>query len=167
MANFTFLHAGYYCPSTYILKLFRDVVNWEQFAPFRYFSSALSGKTKTILSLRANFFLLLKQEIGSLPSGRRIKLGKERTINALLTVSVYCVNGDWICNTSLLLLSRSVTSDSLWPHGLQHTGLPGRSPAPGACSNSVQWVGDAIQPSHPLSSPSPPAFNPSQHQGLF
>ena len=29
------------------------------------------------------------------------------------------------------------------------------------------WVGDAIQPSHPLSSPSPPAPNPSQHQGLF
>ena len=28
-------------------------------------------------------------------------------------------------------------------------------------------VGDAIQPSHPLSSPSPPAPNPSQHQGLF
>ena len=31
----------------------------------------------------------------------------------------------------------------------------------------VHWVGDAIQPSHPLSSPSPPAFNVSQHQGLF
>ena len=31
----------------------------------------------------------------------------------------------------------------------------------------VHWVGDAIQPSHPLSSPSPPAFNLSQHQGLF
>ena len=30
----------------------------------------------------------------------------------------------------------------------------------------VHWVGDAIQPSHPLSSPSPPAFNLSQHQGL-
>ena len=28
-------------------------------------------------------------------------------------------------------------------------------------------VGEAIQPSHPLSSPSPPAFNLSQHQGLF
>ena len=28
-------------------------------------------------------------------------------------------------------------------------------------------VGDAIQPSHPLSSPSLPAFNPSEHQGLF
>ena len=31
----------------------------------------------------------------------------------------------------------------------------------------VHRVGDAIQPSHPLSSPSPPAPNPSQHQGLF
>ena len=31
----------------------------------------------------------------------------------------------------------------------------------------VHWAGDAIQPSHPLSSPSPPAPNPSQHQGLF
>ena len=31
----------------------------------------------------------------------------------------------------------------------------------------VHWVGDAIQPSHPLSSPSPPALSLSQHQGLF
>ena len=31
----------------------------------------------------------------------------------------------------------------------------------------VHQVGDAIQPSHPLSSPSPPGLNPSQHQGLF
>ena len=31
----------------------------------------------------------------------------------------------------------------------------------------VHWISDAIQPSHPLSSPSPPTFNLSQHQGLF
>ena len=31
----------------------------------------------------------------------------------------------------------------------------------------VHWLGDAIHPSHPLSSPSPPTFNLSQHQGLF
>ena len=31
----------------------------------------------------------------------------------------------------------------------------------------VHWVSDAIQPSHPLSPPSPPTFNLSQHQGLF
>ena len=31
----------------------------------------------------------------------------------------------------------------------------------------VHWIGDTIQPSHPLLSPSPPTFNLSQHQGLF
>ena len=31
----------------------------------------------------------------------------------------------------------------------------------------VHWVSDAVQPSHPVSSPSPPAFSLSQHQGLF
>ena len=69
----------------------------------------------------------------------------------------------------LCLLSsiHSVMSDSLQPHGLQHTRLPCPSPTPGAYSNSVHWVSDAIQPSHPLSSPSPPAFNLSQCQGLF
>ena len=36
----------------------------------------------------------------------------------------------------LLLCRRSVMSDSLWPHGQQHTRLPCRSPSPGTCSNS-------------------------------
>ena len=51
--------------------------------------------------------------------------------------------------------SCSVVSDPLQPHGLQHASavLPGPSPSPGACSNHVHWVSDAIQPSHPLSSP--------------
>ena len=49
----------------------------------------------------------------------------------------------------------------------QHARLPCPSPFPRACSNSCPWIGDAIQPSHPLSSPSPSAFNLSQHQGLF
>ena len=37
----------------------------------------------------------------------------------------------------------------------------------GPTKTHVHRVGDTIQPSHPLSSPSPPAFNLSQHQGLF
>ena len=57
-------------------------------------------------------------------------------------------------------------SNSLRPHKLQHSRLPCPSPTPGVCSNSSPLSGDAIQPSHPLSSHSPPAFNPSQHQGL-
>ena len=128
--------------------------------------------------------------------------------------------------------SLSVMSDSLQPHGQQHTRLPCPSPTPRVYPNScpsqnhrtlfinrvladiiklrgghtrviqfssvtqscptlcntmnrrtpgfpvhhqllelaqtpVHQVGDAIQPSHPRSSPSPPAFNLSQHQGRF
>ena len=46
-------------------------------------------------------------------------------------------------------------------------GFPVHHQLPEFAQTHVHWVGDAIQPSHPLSSPSPPAFNLSQHQGLF
>ena len=63
-------------------------------------------------------------------------------------------------------LSRSVMSDSLWPQGLKHARLPVLHKLPELAHTHVHQVGDAIQPSHPLSSPSPPTFNLSQHQGL-
>ena len=62
--------------------------------------------------------------------------------------------------------SLSVVSNSLGPRGLQHTRLPCPSPTPELAQTHVHQVGDAIQPSHPLPSPSP-AFNLSQHQSLF
>ena len=46
-------------------------------------------------------------------------------------------------------------------------GLPVHPQFPESTQTHVHYVGDAIQPSHPLSSLSPPAFNLSQHQGLF
>ena len=46
-------------------------------------------------------------------------------------------------------------------------GLPVHHQLPELSQTHVHRVGDAIQPSHPLSSPSPPAFNLSQYQGLF
>ena len=46
-------------------------------------------------------------------------------------------------------------------------GLPVHHQRPEFTQTHVHRVSDAIQPSHPLSSPSPPALNPSQHQGLF
>ena len=62
--------------------------------------------------------------------------------------------------------SHSVVSYSLRPHELQHARPPCPSPTPRVRSQThVHQVNDAIQPSHPLSSPSSPA--PSQHQSLF
>ena len=46
-------------------------------------------------------------------------------------------------------------------------GFPVHHQLPEPAQTHVHWVGDAIQPSHPLLFPSPPAFNLSQHQGLF
>ena len=46
-------------------------------------------------------------------------------------------------------------------------GLPVHHHLPEFTQTHIHQVGDAIQPSHPLSSPSPPALNPSQHQSLF
>ena len=82
---------------------------------------------------------------------------------------------DWKIQPSILYyvlcisvqFSRSVVSNSLRPHGPQHARLPCPSPTPGVYPNSFHWLSDAIQPSHPLSSPSPPAINLSQHEGLF
>ena len=70
----------------------------------------------------------------------------------------------FFCITSVQF-SRSVMSDSLRPH--ESPGLPVHHQLPEFTQTHAHGVGDAIQPSHLLSSPSPPAPNPSQHQGLF
>ena len=53
------------------------------------------------------------------------------------------------------------------PMNCSTPGLPVHHQLPEFTRTHVRRVGDAIQPSHPLSSPSPPAPNPSQHQNLF
>ena len=65
---------------------------------------------------------------------------------------------------SSVQFSLSALSDSLRPH---KPGLPVHHQLLEFTQTHAHRVGDAIQPSHPLSSPSPPALNPSHHQGLF
>ena len=65
---------------------------------------------------------------------------------------------------------RSVTQScpTLWdPMNRSTPGLPVHHQLPEFTQTQVHRVSDAIQPSHPLSSPSPLASNPSQHQSLF
>ena len=52
------------------------------------------------------------------------------------------------------------------PMNCSTPGLPVHHQLPELTQTHVHWVGGAIQPSHPLSSPSPPPPNPSQHQGF-
>ena len=64
-----------------------------------------------------------------------------------MTFNIYCDQ-----KIQSVQFSCSVESDSLWPHGLQHGGLPVHHQLPELAQTHVHWVGDAIQPSHPLSS---------------
>ena len=61
----------------------------------------------------------------------------------------------------------SVMSDFCDPMDCITAGFPVHHQLPELTQTQVHQVSDAIQPSHPLSSPSPPAFNLSQQQGLF
>ena len=65
--------------------------------------------------------------------------------------SVQSLSHVWLCN----------------PMDCSTPGFPVHHQLPKLAHTHVHQVGDAIQPSHPLLSPSPPAFNLSQHQGLF
>ena len=63
--------------------------------------------------------------------------------------------------------SCSAMSDSLCPMNSSMPSLPVHQQLPEFTQTHVHTVSDAIPPSHPQSSPSPPAPNPSQHKGLF
>ena len=65
--------------------------------------------------------------------------------------SVHSLSHVWLCD----------------PMNCSMPGFPVHHQLPEFTQTHVQWIGDAIQPSHLLLSPSPPAFNLYQHQGLF
>ena len=81
-----------------------------------------------------------------------------------------CINIDFIIIVWVRVQFSSVTQSCPNLHDPMNCstpGLPVHHQLPEFTQTHVRWVGDAIQPSHPLSSPSPPAPNPSQHQSLL
>ena len=81
--------------------------------------------------------------------------------------------GSYLMSNIIIIRShqiRSVAQSCLTlcdPMNRSTPGLPVHHKLPEFTQTHVHQVSDAIQPSHPLSSPSPPAPNPSQHQSLF
>ena len=78
----------------------------------------------------------------------------------------------WFCLVACTLLPQfsSVAQSCLTlcnPMDCSMPGFPVHHQLPELAQIHVHWISDAIQPSHLLLSPSPPAFNLSQHQGLF
>ena len=72
----------------------------------------------------------------------------------------------WSCHTQFSSVAQSCLT-LCDPVNRSTPGLPVHHRLPEFTQTHVHRVSDAIQPSHPLSSPSPPAPNPSHHQSLF
>ena len=98
--------------------------------------------------------LLVGMEIGALTTENSMEFLKKLKIVSLLGIYTVVVQ----------MLSRVRLCD---PLGCSTPGLPVHHQLLEFTQTHVHRLGDAIQPSHPLLSPSPLAFNLSQHQGLF
>ena len=83
--------------------------------------------------------------------------------NIISTLKIYIYK--YLVNIASVQFSCSVVSNSLRPCSMP--GLPVQYQLPEFTQTHVHWVSDAIEPSHPLLPPSPPAFDLSQEQDLF
>ena len=97
--------------------------------------------------------LLYEQEVSLYVFWLLNTLSSLSTVNSISSVQFSSVTQS--CQTPCDPMNRSMP------------GLPVHYQLQELTQTHVHWVSDAIQPSHPLSSPSPPAPNPSQHQSLF
>ena len=149
---------GIFCPN-YPLSL-ADTVNWSRiFLRKPHFSV-----TKGIQ------FQLTKLPAAAFKSGYYLQLmpGNKPlipSVSFLVTWSkTYPIYLQKRRESNSVQFSHSVMSNSLWSHGLHHsrTGFPVHHELPEHAQTYVHWVSHALQPSHPLLSLSPPAFNLSQ-----
>ena len=80
----------------------------------------------------------------------------------------FCHTSTWISHQfNLIQFSHSVLSTLCDPMDYSMPDFPVHHQLPEFIQTHVHWIGDPIQPPHPLLSPSPPTFNLSQHQDLF
>ena len=116
------------------------------------------------------------------PNPSRLKKKKRLFSHYVLTELIFLLyrlgsrDSTWLARRPHSYLSGSVQFSSVqliscvwlcYPMDCSTPGLPVHHQLPEFTQTHVRWVGDAIQPSHPPLSHSPPAFNLSQHQGLF
>ena len=123
----------------------------------------LEVHTSSIISVKLLFFqskyFYWLQALYLYPKYEERRNSKEQNSSGL------CLSRKWNCPQF-----SSVTQSCLTlcdPMNRSTPCLPVHHQLPESIQTHVHWVSDAIQPSHSLSSPSPPAPNPSQHQGLF
>ena len=145
-SNFT---TGFSCFPVHCWKLFMASSPWSR--------KFIPGLRHPVLSATVSQFSVNLKRPGDVPGGPVAK-----TPCSPCTGTPGLIPGQTTRScSSVQSLSRV---DSFRPHESQHARLPCPSPTPGVHPDSRP---SSQQPSHPLSSPSPPVPNPSQHQSLF
>ena len=100
-------------------------------------------------------------------------LGKKKKKKRYIWLMLFILNAKYIYSYFWIIKSHQIRSVAQScptlcdPMNRSMPGLLVHHQLPKFTQTHVHRVSDAIQPSHPLSSPSPPAPNPSQHQSLF
>ena len=91
------------------------------------------------------------------------------SLSNLLVCWVQCLNSIIFYNFKSVQFNSVAQSCPILcnPMDRSISGLPVHHQLPEITQTHVHWVSEANQPSHPLSTPSPPTFNLSQHQGVF
>ena len=115
--------------------------------------------------------LLMKVKEESEKVGLKLNIQKMK-IMASGSITLWEIDGETVKTVSdfiLLCYAKSLQSCPTLCDTMNHStpGLPVHHQLPELTQTHVHRVSNAIQPSHPLSSPSPPALNLSQHQGLL
>ena len=105
--------------------------------------------------------LILCSGVTQMVNGRASKPAKQPSPSHSPSRDFFLLHTSICCSVAKLCLTLCDPMDGSMP------GFPVLHHLPELAQIDIHWVGDIIQPSHPLSSPSPPAFNLSQHQDLF
>ena len=130
--------------------------------------ASASSEYSVLISFRIDWFDLLAVQgiLKSLLQQHNLKASIRRHLAFFMTQlsHLYVTTGKTISQFSLVIQSCPTLCN---PMDCSTPGFPVHHQLLELTQTHVHPVGDAIQPSHPLSSPSPPAFNLSQHQGLF
>ena len=129
-----------------------------------WFSGEISSLRKTGCYILFQGYILKYAfpQLHSIIKRRSLKFLGLKHMQGISALILWCANKFAISSVQSL---RCVWLSN--PMDCSTPGLPVHHQLPELAQIRVHWVGDAIQPSHPLSSPSPPTFNLPQHQGLF
>ena len=121
-------------------------------------SSLLQHHSSKASILRLSAFFIIQLSHPSMTTGKTMALTRWTIVGKVMSL---------LFNMLSQFSSVSQSCPTLcYPMNHSMPGLPVHHQLQEPTQTQVYWISDAIQPSHPLSSPSPPAPNPSKHKGL-